>query len=253
MEHVMTLPLEYAGGISDAAFSSDKRLKTRNAPQWWLRLADCGLRSAAMEKHDHARPGRVKPTPSASPRWAGWIAGVACAGVSEPAYSPADRLTLREQFTDDALAAIVKQLRHEVPLRWGHNGPTLCSTRGLDMILTVRPLMGLTFTARLRDTDQNRRVMRDIGEDEVIGVSIGFTGARGWKVERDGIGTVRIVNSATIDHVALLPRGSGLKPAYAAAWAAASVGHRDLCPSATRTKAELRAYAELKRQAGCRS
>lgn len=245
----MTMPLEYAGGISDAAFSSDKRLKTRHAPQWWLRLANRGLRAAATEKHDHARPGRAKPSPSATPRWAGWVAGVACAGVSDPAYSPADRLTLREQFTDDALAALVKRTAVEVPLRWGHNGPTLCSTRGLDMILRVDPLLGLLFTARLRDTELNRRALRDIGEDEVIGVSIGFTEARGWKVERDGFGTVRIVNSATIDHIALLPRGSGLKPAYPAAWAAASIGHRDLCPLSIVETAKYRAYQEIKRQA----
>lgn len=242
----MTLQIEYAGSSNPAA---GERIKTRNAPQWWLRLADRGLRAAATAKHNHARPGRAKPTPPATPRWAGWISGVACAGVSDPAYSPADKLTLREQFTDAALAALVKRTAVEVPLRWGHNGPTLCSTRGLDMILRVDPLLGLLFTARLRDTELNRRALRDVGEDDVIGVSIGFTEARGWKVERDGIGTVRIVNSATIDHIALLPKGSGLKPAYPAAWAAASIGHRDLCPLPIIEKAKYRAYQEIKRQA----
>lgn len=247
----MTMPLEFAGGTSPAAFTTGERVKTRNAPAWWLRLSDGRLRAAATDKNQTPRPGRATPTPPASPRWAGWIAGVACAGVSEPAHSPADGLLLREQFTGDALAGLV-QLRREVPLRWGHTGPVLCSTRGLDMLLNVRPLMGLTFTARLPDTEQNRRVLRDIGEQDVIGVSIAFTGAKGWTVDRAGVGTVRIVNSATIDHIALVPRDSGLRAAYPAAWAAAAIGHRDLCPSATRTRAELRAYAELKRQAGIR-
>ncbi len=244
--------LEYAGGIGPSALVTSERLKTRNAPQWWLKLASRGLRSAAAEKNGTARPGKVSPAPQVTPRWAGWIAGVACCGVSEPTYSATDKRTLPEQFTDDALAALARQVSRDIPLTWGHDGPTLCSTRGLDMVFRHRALLGLTFTARLRDTAENRRILNDIGDD-IIGVSIGFTGSKGWTVERDGIGTVRIVNAATIDHVALIPRGSGLKPAYAAAWAAASIGHRDLCPSATRTKAELASYAEMRRQAGCRA
>jgi hypothetical protein len=244
--------LEYAGVVSPAALVSGERLKTRNAPAWWLRLADQGLRAAATEKHDPTRPGRATATPPAKPRWAGWIAGVACCGVSTPTYSATDKRTLPEQFTDDALATLARQASRDIPLTWGHDGPTLCSTRGLDMVFRHRALLGLTFTARLRDTAENRRILNDIGDD-IIGVSIGFTGSKGWTVERDGIGTVRIVNAATIDHVALIPRGSGLKPAYATAWAAASIGHRDLCPVATRTKAELASYAEMRRQAGCRA
>lgn len=244
--------LEYAGGIGPSALVTGERFKTRNAPQWWLELASRGIRSAAAEKNGTTRPGKVSPAPQATPRWAGWIAGVACAGVSDPAHSPGDRRRLPEQFTDAALAEIVKQVRRDIPLTWGHSGPTLCSTRGLDLLLRAKPLMGLCFEGRLRDNDLSRRVLREIGEQEPIGVSIGFVDARGWTVERDGIGTVRIVNSASIDHIALLPRGSGLKPAYPAAWAAAAIGHRELCPSATRTRAELKAYAVLKRQAGCR-
>ena len=245
----MRTMLEYAGGVSPAALATGERVKTRNAPAWWLKLANQGLRAAATEKHDQARPGRAKPTPLATPRWAGWITGVACCGVSTPTYSPTDKRTLPEQFTDDALAALARQASRDIPLTWGHDGPTLCSTRGLDMVFRHKALLGLTFTARLRDTAENRRILKDIGND-FIGVSIGFTGSKGWTVERDGIGTVRVVNAATIDHVALIPRGSGLKPAYPTAWAAASIGHRDLCPAVTSVRAELKAYAEMKRQAG---
>jgi hypothetical protein len=244
--------LEYAGGIGPESLVSNERVKTRHAPEWWLRLADRGLRDAAAGKESSTRPGRANAAPPATPRWAGWIAGVACCGVSEPARAARDGRTLPEQFTGDALAELARQVGHDIPLVWGHNGPTLCSTRGLDMVFTARALLGLCFCARLPDTALNRRVLQDIGEQDTIGVSIGFTGSRGWIVERDGMGEVRIVNAATIAHVALLPRGSGLKPAYPAACAAASIGHRDLCPSATRMKAEQASYAVLKRQAGIR-
>jgi len=247
----MTPPMEFAGGSSPAVVADARSRTLARAPQWWRNLASRGLRQAAAEKFSSSRPGRATATPPATPRWAGWIAGVACCGVSRPAFVTADGRRLPEQFTPDGLAALTKQANRDIPLTWGHGGPMLCSTRGLDMTLFTRSLLGLCFQARLPDTAANRRIIGDIG-DGIIGVSVAFVGAKGWTVERDGIGEIRIVNSATIDHVALIPPGSGQRAAYPAAWAAASSGHRDLCPSAVKTRAEQAAYRELKRQAGCR-
>jgi hypothetical protein len=247
----MKTKMEFAGGADITAIVDSRSQALSRAPQWWRSLANRGLRQAAAEKFSSSRPGRATATPPATPRWAGWIAGVACCGVSRPAHATPDGRRLREQFTDVALAALAKQAGRDIPLTWGHGGRTLCSTRGLDMALFTRPLLGLCFQARLLDTADNRRALQAIGED-VIGVSIAFTGAKGWTVERDDAGEIRIINSATIDHVALLPPGSQQRPAYPAAWAAAAIGHRDLCPSATKTKAEQAAYVELKKQAGIR-
>lgn len=241
--------IEFAGGSSPAALIESRRQALARAPQWVRNLADQRLREAAADKFT-ARPGRATATPPASPRWAGWIAGVACCGVSRPVVMP-DGRRQREQFTDAALAALARQTSRDIPLTWGHGGRTLCSTRGLNLAFFTRRLMGLCFQARIRDTADNRRVFQEIGED-VIGVSIAFSGAKGWNVERDDAGEIRIVNAATIDHVALLPPGSKQRPAYPAAWAAAAIGHRDLCPVATTTKAQLKAFRELKIQAGIR-
>ena len=244
--------LEFAGAASPAALAESRRAVLARAPLWVRNLANRGLRAAAAQKFSQTRPGRAKATPPAKPRWAGWIAGIACSGVSSPVDVPGDPKRLREQFTDAGLRALLNRGGRDIPLTWGHGGRTLCSTRGLDLVLNVRPLLGLYFQARLRDTAENRQALRDIGEDEVIGVSVAFAGAKGWRVERDDLGEIRIIDSATIDHLALVPRSSGMKPAYPAAWAAAAIGHRDLCPVAVTTKAQLAAYAELKRQAGIR-
>jgi hypothetical protein len=176
---------------------------------------------------------------------------VACCGVSRPAFVTAEGRKVPEQFTPAGLAALTRQADREIPLSWGHGGPTLCTTRGLDLSLFTRALLGLCFQARLPDTASNRSILAQIG-DELVGVSVAFVGAKGWLVERDGIGTIRIVDAAQIDHIALIPPGSGQRAAYPAAWAAASSGHRGLCPSAVKVRAEQAAYGALKVQAGCR-
>jgi len=248
----MTTPgIEYCGGVGlDMATRSRAGVVAR-APAWWRQLASRGLRSAAADKYDTTRSGRAKPTPPATPRWAGWIAGVAVAGISNPTQAENDRLDVREQMTDRAIRSMAKQAGRDdgIPLRWGHRGQTLTTTRGLDMVLKARAFMGLTFTARLRDIADHRRILRAIGEQDVIGVSISFRPLKTWVVERD-IGPVRIVDDAELVEVALLPPDRRLAPVYPAACAAASIGHRELCPAETRTKAEQASYAVLRRQAG---
>lgn len=247
----MKKKLEFAGAASPAALAASRQDVLARAPLWWRNLANQGLRSAAAAKVNQPRPGRATATASAQPRWAGWIAGVACAGVSLPVFSPSDGRQLREQFTDAGLRSLLKGKR-DIPLTWGHGGPTLCRTTGLDLLLSVRPLLGLCFMARVADTASNRQIMQTIGERDVIGVSIAFSHAKGWTVGRDDLGEIRVINAATIDHVALLPRTAQARPAYPTAWAAASIGHRDLCPCEVTTKARRAAYDELKRQAGIR-
>lgn len=234
--------VEYAGG----AFPGDARLTrggvVARAPEWWRKLANTGLRSAAAAKSS------APVTPAR--RFAGWIYGVACCGVSQPAYSSADGKTLREQFTPAAFADMVKQsMERSIPLTLGHGGRTLTeSGRTLDLLFRVHDLYGLCFEARLTDTPFHRQVLEDL-ERGVLGVSIGYVNGKGWTTERDGFGTIRVIGSARLDHVALLPRDSKQSPAYRACWASGVRGNRLGVPTEVRQAAQRKAYAELIRQA----
>lgn len=234
--------VEYAGG----AFPGDNRMErtgvVARAPEWWRKLANPTLRSAAAAK---------TPPPSKPARqFAGWIYGVACCGVSQPAYSSADGKRMREQFTPAALADMAKQsMNRSVPLTLGHEGRTLVdSGRTLDLLFRVHDLYGLCFEARLTDTPLHRQVLEDL-ERGVLGVSVAYVNGKGWNTERSGFGTVRVIDRAELHHVALLPRESKLTPAYPACWASGVRGVHLGVPTEVRQAAQRKAYAELIRQA----
>jgi hypothetical protein len=239
--------IEYSGGSSWGRTAEQVRLKTRNAPRWWLDRA--GL---------HGRAAAPAATAKRARRVIGWIGGTCCPGVSVPAFSASDRRTLPEQFTPAAWRAMLRQShggKRPVRLTWGHGGDTIAASTGLDVLFRLHPtfgeLIGLEFEARLYDDEIGRRVLAE-GADG-LGVSIGYHSVRQWHVERDGIGTVRVVDDAVLDHVAVLPRSSTLGPCFKAARCYAAPGGELTCPTNIRTKPQLEAYAVLKRQAGCRT
>ena len=240
----MTTQLEFAS-FAETAVAGSRATKLRNAPAWWRRLADSSV------------VGRRQP-PAPSPRSApprgrvgGWLAGVIAPGVSTPAYSQADGETLPEQFTDDALRGVLEQLREgaRVPLRWKHDGTELA--RGpLDVLIRFHRLVGLEFEARLPDTRLCELILDEAAGDRGLGVSIAYRNAKQWHVERPGVGRLRVVDGFTIDHIAVLPLGRGISPAYSAARAFGAKGDRIAPPVKLRDRAHVIAYREICKQAG---
>jgi hypothetical protein len=220
------------------------------APEWWRKLADTGLRSAAADKASPVAPAARSPAP---PKTLGWIFGIACCGVSEPVSPPGGPM-LRETFMPEALADMVKQAgsgKRTIPLRWGHKGETVTTNRGLNLLFRVGSVAGfdaLLFEARLTDTAMNRRVLEDL-ERGVLGASLGFSVDDAWTTDRRGYGPVRVIRRCRLDHLALLSRGSKLQPAYRAAWAAGRRSSGPGCPVALRDAVESAARAALVAQA----
>lgn len=240
--------VEYAGATSCDDHRLTRAGVVARAPEWWRRLADKNLRSAAADK---ASP-RQRVASKASPPVAGWVHGFAICGISEPAYAAADGRTICEQFTTAALADMVKEVssgKRVVPLTWGHRGEVLATNRGLDMLLSVDQFYnGLTFTARLRESELNRRVLEDL-ERGVLGVSVGYHSADGTIIDRRGFGPVRLIDKATLHHIALLRRDSKLVPAYRACWASGRRGRNLGCPQSVRDEARRFAYTTMVQQA----
>jgi hypothetical protein len=234
-----TQQVEYAGGVGLELANRSRAGVIARAPRWWQDLArrsgPAGTRSVAV---------------GGTPRWGGWVCGVACAGVSDPIQAESDRLVIREMMTDAAIQGMAKQAGQGdgVPLRWGHRGRTMATSRGLDLVLRARAFMGLCFSARVPDTREMRQILEAIG-DQVVDVSIGFR-PRKARVEQRGGERLRIVSDAELVEISLLPPGSGMQAVYPAGRAAAALGHRDLCPASIRTKAEQASYQVLKAQAG---
>lgn len=243
--------IEYAGATSPADHRLTRSGVIARAPEWWRKLADQGLRSAAAAKMPRVAPAARSPAP---PKTLGWIFGIACCGVSEPVSIPGGGERMREQFMPEALADMAKQAgsgKRTIPLRWGHQGETVTTTRGLNLLFQVRTVAGfdaLAFQARLADTPLNRRVLEDL-ERGVLGASLGFTAADAWTTDRRGYGPVRVIRRCRLDHLAILPRDSKLQPAYRAAWAAGQRSSGPGSPVALRDAVESAAYQELVRQA----
>lgn len=243
--------IEYSGGSSWGATPEQVQLKLRNAPAWvHARIAS---RTAAASP---ARPPVSRPAVNPD-EIIGWIAGTCCPGVSVPVHSNADGRTLPEQFTDAAWRSMLRQTRtagKPVPLTWDHHGPVIATTRDLAVLFRIAPtvggLIGLEFESRLRDDDLGRRILAAAADG--LGVSIGYHSKRQWHVERDGIGTVRVVDDALLDHVAVLPGSATQRPAFSAARCYAGTGRWFGCPVKLHTRAQLDAYTVLKRQAGVR-
>jgi hypothetical protein len=147
------------------------------------------------------------------------------------------------------MVATAYRSKQPVELQWGHDGEILASTIDLDLTFRVDHRYGLCFDARLADTPLARKVLGYL-ERGLLGVSIAYGGGEGWLVERDGIGTVRVVDGAKLAHVALLEHRETLRPAYPACYASGRAGDFVGPPSELRWKAESRAWEELVRQAG---
>lgn len=244
--------VEYAGGVGIAGVHASRRGIIERAPAWWRSLAERNAPPSSSTSPP-ARPAPPKPKPAAtrSRKYAGWVSGVACVGVSIPAYCAKDRRQLPEQFTAAGLASMVAtayRSKQPVELQWGHDGEILASTIDLDLTFRVDHRYGLCFDARLADTPLARKVLGYL-ERGLLGVSIAYGGGEGWLVERDGIGTVRVVDGAKLAHVALLEQRETLRPAYPACYASGRAGDFVGPPSELRWKAESRAWEELVRQA----
>jgi hypothetical protein len=241
--------IEFAGGITVEAINASRRGILSRAPAWWRQLAERG-RPAAADPRGPAAPKRAAPAKAAPV--VGWLAGVCCPGVSKPVLGHADGETLPEQFTPrawDSMLAQVRACKIDVPLTLGHGGPVLAATRGLDLVFTMDRTMGLEFTARLRDTAACRKLLAEIGPLG-WGVSIGFTRGKQWTVERDGIGRVRVIDDAVLDHVAVVPAGTNRRAAYPAARCHAMRSTAVACPGSICTDSHAWAFRILRLQAG---
>lgn len=238
------LQIERAGGITLAEV--DRRGVLARAPAWWRELAQRGGNATANPMRD--------TTPHARPAVIGWLSGVCCPGVSKPCHGHVDGLTLPEQFTPrawDAMLAQVRSCKVEVPLRHGHHGPVLATTRGLDLVFTMHPVYGLEFEARLRDTAACRAVLDAIGPTG-WGVSIGFTRGKQWTVHRDGVGRVRVIDDAVLDHIAVVDGTANRSAAYPAARCHAMRTTATLCPRALKASTHGWAVRILAMQAGAK-
>lgn len=242
--------IERAGGVSAADLC--RRGVISRAPAWWRELAQRGGSAAAGSSPARPTASPAKPTARAQAPVIGWLAGVCCPGVSKPCHGHIDGRTLPEQFTGNAWRSMFEQLRTgkvNVPLLRGHGGPVLASTRGLDLVFTMNPVYGLEFEARLRDTPACRRVLDEIAAIG-WGVSIAFKRGKQWTVEREGTGTVRVIDDAVLDHVAIIDGAANRRAAYPAARCHAAKGSGVACPSNLRADARSWAFRILATQAG---
>jgi hypothetical protein len=188
--------------IERAAFSAgpeDIRQKLARAPQW--------VRSRVAATHATPHAPRSTPTTRGRAPVVGWAFGVCCPNVSRPCHCTADGETLPEQITPRCMAEILQQVRNVsgdgIPLTLDHGGPVLARSGDLDVTFDVERWYGLTFTARLRSSKVVKKLLDSVGADG-YGVSIGFTKPRTWIVERNGIGRLRVVDSARLDHISLI-------------------------------------------------
>ena len=246
--------VEYSGGSSWGTSPEQIAIKLRHAPEWLKRQAAATTKSSGPPRRI-ARP----PAPAADARRSvGWVAGVVCPGVSVPAYASSDRQRLPEQFTQAAWRSMLRQTQaaeKPIALTWGHGGPVIATTRDLGLVFNVKrnhmgELVGLEFAARLPETELGRRVLEQAKDG--LGVSVGYFARRLWHVERDGVGKVRVVDEARMDHVAIVTPASGLSASYPAARCFSGVGQWLACPHGLYARSRSYAYAELTRQAGGR-
>lgn len=235
------------------------RRRLRHAPPEIRRAIDQNRVASGMPRlwpagASRELPGEAlapKPFSTTSKRYVGWVAGVVSPGLSVPVRSNTDKRVLPEQFTDHCWESMLSQLRKMrsgVELQWGHNGIVLA--KGLDLTFRNHPhfLMGICFEARLLESRLGGLVI-DMMQDRGLGVSIGYSHAKQHHVERDGIGTVRVIHDCRVMHVALVrpeDGNSAFPGARAFGQRSTSLG----CSGDLRFQAEQYAWAEIKRQFG---
>lgn len=238
-----------------SATAEDIAVKLRNAPAWVRNAHAASSRGRAAAPGPSAAKSTSKPvskpTARAKAPVIGWLAGTCCPGVSRPCYCTRDRERLPEQFTDNAMSMMLAQARSMTPticLRYGHEGPVIASTDGIDLLFRIDRFAGLEFEARLRDTELSRRILSQLGNGG-WGVSVGYATLKQWHVERDGIGRIRIVDEAVLDHVAIIAKGTTQRAAYEAARCYGIKGSPTACPSSIRVDAQTWAFRTLREQA----
>lgn len=204
--------IEHAGGSSMQGAIIARSGVVERAPKWWRDLA---ARSGG---------GKVAPVPrgkQAPAKAIGWVCGLACGGVSLPCRSATDSRDLPEQFHPDALLDMAQQCnsqKRHIGLLWGHNGPEVTSNAHMDLLLRMVTLYGmpaLAMDARIRSTQAGQKALEQL-EAGLLGISICFRKSSHYHAERPGYGITRVITSAELDHIALVPKGSSMRAAYPA-------------------------------------
>jgi hypothetical protein len=227
-----------------SATAEDVAAKLRNAPEW-VRRGLPGPRARTI-------PASSKPTARAKAPVIGWLAGVLCPALSRPCLCSVDNEKLPEQMTPNAMRGILDQVRNVkgdgVTLTLEHYGPTLARSGDLDLTFSLDPSVGLQFEARLRDTPECRKLL-DRASESGFGISMGFTSPKTWIVERDNVGRVRVIDGATLHHVAVV-EGDHRRSIYPGArcFAVRSTGWG--CPESIRKQASVWAFRAVRLAAG---
>jgi hypothetical protein len=236
----MHLELASTGQYHVRLTGEEWRVKTRHAPAWFKR----GEQRATV---------KAAPRPAPAKAWLGWLAGCCMPGVSKRGFGHRDNEHLPEQFTPAALEQILAEVRsgkQRPTLTWGHGGQVLARAP-IDLTFRLHPLCGLEFMARLPDGPVARRAI-EAAAGEGLAISIGFASKRQWIVNREGVGRVRVIDEATLDHVAILPPDAKLSPVYAGARCFGKRASGLACPVQLLDRAELHVWPLLKQQAGVR-
>lgn len=199
--------------VERAAYHLDAdaiRHKLRHAPAW--------VRSSKPARRSPPATTAILRPAANAPGVAGWLVGSVAPGVSDPAYSPQDRLTLPETFAESAWAGVMEQVRHGVKpvMLWTrHAGKMLAATSMGTLRLEHHPLLGIMFEATIEAGPMERMLLAEIGPAG-IGVSVAYYAPTLAYEQRDGR-KVRVVTSCKVEHIALVRKGSGERALYAAA------------------------------------
>lgn len=189
-----------------------------------------------------SKPAKRSPGAAAAPRqsvvrdqgFSGWLVGTIAPGVSSPAFSPNDRLTLPEVFAPSAWDAVMEQVRKgskPIGLWMRHAGKMLAATSMGTLRLERHGVLGVMFEAKVESGPLERMLLSEIGLGG-IGCSIAYQNPTFSYEQRDGR-KVRVVKSAVVDHVALVRKGSGERALFAAARVfAVKADQRDLLAKA---------------------
>lgn len=207
-----------------ALTAEEVRHKLRNCPPS-LRRSTPAKRSPASPRRDVAH----------DQGFSGWLVGSIAPGVSAPAFSPQDGLTLPEVFAPSAWDAVMEQQRKVYPpiMLWArHQGGRMlaCTSMGT-LRLERHDVLGGMFEAKVESGPLERMLLEEIGQGG-IGCSIAYQNPTFAYEQRDGR-RVRVVQSCVVDHVALVRKGSGERALFAAARVfAVKADQRDQLPKA---------------------
>lgn len=207
--------LEYAGGTTIDGTVITRSGVLARAPMWWRDLA---MRNGSPKPPQTKQTKQRKQAPAGP---IGWVCGIACAGVSKPCRSASDPIDLPEHFHPDALVMMAQQCngqKRHVGLLWGHDGHEVTSNSGMDLLLRMVNIHGmpaLALDARIRDTKAGRDALEHL-RSGALGLSVCFRKSTHYHIDRPGFGKTRVITSAQLDHIALVPGGTQHRAAYQA-------------------------------------